>query len=448
MQKVVAMLQHFVIINTQLNNTNLKVTFLVNFRLGFFYMKTFIPIITLTVLLTSCHSGDSRNTTANAKLLVPPSHDITITRSHIIENGLTEIENDVTDYIYIGYMGNFSVDSSGNVYVVSGGIDGDQQIFKYGPSGKLKEKIGRKGRGPGEFQMIANIEIRFDILYVYDENLKRISLFSTTDSKLLDTIMLENKILRQINEEGVLKYSSEFYPLSEGAIFVRAEENYVVQLLQGKKTEESGDGKYHYYYLLDKAGQESTDLNFKVLDNKFGQIGPFPMTKYNLPHNLNFGVKINPAGKIYSTPTDSFLIKIEDIYSDEVRTIKLPYANADLDTDKIINHYPESHTLKEISVSYTFPSVWPAINRFLLDDENRLWVSTITSSYDEYEWWIIEDEELIATFRWPGNKLSRGIEEESIKTIKNGKIYTYELDEGAKRTGSIVVYDYSIIIKK
>lgn len=345
-------------------------------------------------------------------------------------------------------MGNFSVDRNDNVYVMSGGINGDQQIFKYGPSGKLKEKIGRKGRGPGEFQMLANIDIRSDILYVHDENLKRISLFSTSNSKLIDTFVLQNELLRQTDEDGLLQYSSEFHPLNEDAIFVRAEENYLVQLLQGEKTEQSDDQYYHYYYLIDKAGKAFPDLNFKVLDNRFGQIGPFPMTKNNLPHNLNFGVKINPAGKIYSTLTDSFLIKIEDTYSDEVRTIKLPYANADLDPDKIINHYPESHSLRDIAASYSFPPVWPAINKFLLDDENRLWVSTITSSYDEYEWWIIEDEELIATFRWPGNKLDRGIEEESIKAIKNGKIYTYELDEGSKRTGSIVVYDYSVTRKE
>lgn len=411
-------------------------------------MKSILPIIILTVLLTSCNSGDNRNTAANTKLHEVSSHDIIITRSHVIENGLTVIENDVTEYVYIGYMGNLSVDRNDNVYVMSGGINGDQQIFKYGPSGELKEKIGRKGRGPGEFQMIANIDIRSDILYVYDENLKRISLFSTTNSKLIDTITLNNELLRQINEDGVLQYSSEFYPLGEDAIFVRAEENYLVQLLRGKKTEESGDQKYHYYYPIDKAGKALTDLNFKVIDNRFGQIGPFPMTKYNLPHNLNFGVKVNPAGKIYSTPTDSFLIKIEDIYSDEVKIIQLPYANADLDPDKIINHYPESHSLIDIAASYAFPPVWPAINRFLLDDENRLWVSTITSSYDEYEWWIIEGEELIATFRWPGNKLERGVEEESIKAIKNGKIYAYEIDEGSKRTGSIVVYDYNIASKE
>ncbi|TVR35727.1 MAG: hypothetical protein EA390_01280 [Balneolaceae bacterium] len=345
-------------------------------------------------------------------------------------------------------MGNFSVDRNDNVYVMSGGINGDQQIFKYGPSGKLKEKIGRKGRGPGEFQMIANIDIRSDILYIYDENLKRISLFSTANSKLIDTFALQNELLRQINEDGVLQYSSEFYPLNEDAIFVRAEENYLVQLLQGEKTEESVDQKFHHYYLIDKEGKAFPDLKFKVMDNRFGQIGPFPMTKYNLPHNLNFGVKINPAGKIYSTPTDSFLIKIEDIYSNEVRTINLPFTKADLDPNKIINHFPDSHSLRDISASYTFPSVWPAINRFLLDDENRLWVSTITSSYDEYEWWIIDEEELIVTFRWPGNKLDRGIEEESIKAIKNGKIYTYELDEGSKRTGSIVVYDYSVTRKE
>lgn len=404
----------------------------------------FLLSVSLVVLsFAACNSAENRNSTVNenskASFSVEPSHDIILTKSHTIEDDLNN---------FVGNMSNFSVDSNGNVYVMSRGIIGVPSIHIYGPSGQYIDKIGQKGRGPGDFQIIEKIFVQSDILYVYDELLKRFSLFSTENLDLINTITLQNDITKLSTTNGVLRISSEFYPFNKDTIIVRLEEYHILQFLSKKESDQSDKQHYHIYYMIGSDGKVFSDFRYQSIDNRFGDIGPFPMTEDNLPHQLNYGVTFNSDGKIFSTPSDSFLIKIEDIFSDEQRIIKFPFDNSVLEPDTIISHYSESNLLRDISASYSFPEVWPAINRFLLDDENRLWVSTITSSYDEYEWWVIGEEgELIAKFNWPGSKLERGIAEESIKTIKNGKIYSYELNKGSEGDNSIGVYNYSFTRK-
>jgi len=54
-----------------------------------------------------------------------------------------------------------------------------------------------------------------------------------------------------------------------------------------------------------------------------------------------------------------------------------------------------------------------------IDDENRIWVSTIVDNDEVYEWWILENSgELINKFEWPRNK--------PIQTVRNNKLYTIE----------------------
>jgi hypothetical protein len=66
------------------------------------------------------------------------------------------------------------VDSRGNVYV------GDQsgQLFVFSPSGAVVRKVGRKGRGPGEFDHIQGIRVLpGDSVYAFDVGLERATVF-------------------------------------------------------------------------------------------------------------------------------------------------------------------------------------------------------------------------------------------------------------------------------
>ncbi len=67
------------------------------------------------------------------------------------------------------------------------------------------------------------------------------------------------------------------------------------------------------------------------------------------------------------------------------------------------------------------PDTWPALNSMVMDDENRLWISTIVDDKQVYEWWILNEfGELLATFRRPRTW--------AVRTIKNERLYVQETD--------------------
>jgi hypothetical protein len=145
---------------------------------------------------------------------------------------------------------------------------------------------------------------------------------------------------------------------------------------------------------------------------------------------------------IYTARSEEFKVDVRNTEGTILRTISHPYTNLPVTRGELIDLYEEKETsvmgdgVEEamIAEADSIPDTWPALNELLVDDENRLWVSTIVEDFDVYEWWILEESgELITTFKWP--------RDETIEVIKNGKMYTRETDEG---TGLQQVVRYRI----
>lgn len=87
------------------------------------------------------------------------------------ENGLLYLPDNITK------------DMNGNYYILD---SGNQLIKKYDPQGKYLLSFGGPGQGPGEFQLIRNIEISSDENIVVTDGLgKKFEIFST-DGKRID----------------------------------------------------------------------------------------------------------------------------------------------------------------------------------------------------------------------------------------------------------------------
>ena len=72
-------------------------------------------------------------------------------------------------------VGSAAVDRAGRLYV---GQPRESVVKVFDPSGRLLRTLGRRGQGPGEFQLVGAIGLRADSLWVSDGGLRRVSLFS------------------------------------------------------------------------------------------------------------------------------------------------------------------------------------------------------------------------------------------------------------------------------
>ncbi|MEX0660933.1 MAG: hypothetical protein WEA58_06425 [Balneolaceae bacterium] len=130
----------------------------------------------------------------------------------------------------------------------------------------------------------------------------------------------------------------------------------------------------------------------------------------------------------------NFQIEVRTPDGEILRTIEHPFQNIpitrrelilkyeDIDMSRLDFNEGDDIALQMIREADNLPETWPAMDDMLIDDENRLWVSTIVDDFDIYEWWVLEETGgLITKFEWPRN--------EPIEVVNNSYMYTRQTDE-------------------
>lgn len=144
-----------------------------------------------------------------------------------------------TDEMLIrGYIGEFIVDHQNRVYIAAGSM-GEAGIYVFAPDGSYLTRIGRHGRGPGEFTGISGIRIKGDHLYVYDSRQLKFSTFSISEFSLVHEAMLnKNEALQEL--------------LPSGRFFVSGLDTLLMDFDSNMATNED---RRNVYYRITKDGQ-------------------------------------------------------------------------------------------------------------------------------------------------------------------------------------------------
>lgn len=322
-----------------------------------------------------------------------------------------EMSFDETAEILIGSIGKVAVDQSNRVFL----MDKDQLLIHvYNPDGSYSTSLGRKGRGPGEFQNLHSIRIHSDQLWAVDGNAipLRINTYSLDSLTFVKTVKLKAENLGDF--EKLRGYTPRtFYPLADGRLFIVGYRN----LFPSNHPTE----RYVRYYLQNESGEIISD---QVLEQKNKYIvhkfpgytvayGDFPFLAGSL-------FAISKEGNIYSARTDKFLVKVYNRYGDYLNEFEYPFRRKKINREEIMK-IAENDTRREVIVNSELPERWPALESMLVDDKNRLWVSTIVDDLQVREWWILKDNgKVITKFIWPVDK--------PIEEVKNGYLYARETD--------------------
>jgi hypothetical protein len=323
--------------------------------------------------------------------------------------------------VFIGDLGEIAVDSSGRVFIED---TGNLFIHVFEPFGRYLGHFGRDGRGPGEFSSIKSLQIRDDQLYVFDFRQNRVNIFNLNTLVIEETISLARNRGDHHELRGSYPSVDEFYAGSNNTYIVK-----FISTGNSIKSDWENIEVKGLLYLMDDTG----DLSEKLVDFKDAIRTQFPVrnTSFDIPLTPFFGntlIAFSGENSMYQAGPDHFLITVYSPNGRYERAFYYPFKKLLLTRESAIS----GEVLDELIInpeliiqninSVDLPETWPVLTNMLMDDENRLWVSTIVKDFEIYEWWVLEvSGELITTFEWPRN--------EPIEVIKNGKMYTRQTDE-------------------
>ncbi|WP_158551641.1 6-bladed beta-propeller [Rhodohalobacter sp. SW132] len=311
---------------------------------------------------------------------------------------------DMGDMI-IGRISGVQVDQSGRVFIAD---DSNKQIIVFDADGHLIELLGREGRGPGEFEYIHNLVLDDNYIYAKDFGLHRVNFFSTETLQYVNTIPLQ---VEGEPQDELAGYSpSVFWLSTHSDLLVRFSQPF------GRAGSDSGDEeRYDLFYKITQEGNVKPEqvlrekADFVLVDRTANSVSVF-----GTPFGAKFKLDTTQDGIVVNR-SDQFLFRYYDHNGTYQRAVYYPFSRKHLSRETALQYY-NNENYRRAARSSDLPENWPVVQRFMSDDDDRLWISTIIDDEDLYEWWLLDNSgELLARHLLP--------REQRIETVRNGHVY-------------------------
>ncbi|CAN5392417.1 hypothetical protein BH23BAC3_BH23BAC3_17440 [soil metagenome] len=355
-----------------------------------------------------------------------PPHILAIDSVVVISGSLSETgsiqlvkELAFKDSLLLDQITALEVDTEDNLYI-AGESWNRRQIHIYNNEGFYKDSLGSYGIDSGQFLEISRLQLRNDNLYVFDDQLNRITTFDIESGETIDTLGLH---------PAGNHLPDNWSGFHAAAVTIRDDGSYLMAFQRDRDPADEPEGELRYY-IVDESGKVLSDVILIQPDIKYlvgdyaGRPAPFTLPLPEKPL-----LQISENGRVYSAYTNKFLINVLNAGGENLHSYYNRGERYKLDPHEVIHpRFSHNDQLRRVRESAEYPEKWPTLYSLLTDDENRIWISTITDNRDMLKWWIIDDQTgtLAATFSLPFDQ--------PIYHVKNGAVYTVEKkDSGFKK---------------
>jgi len=271
----------------------------------------------------------------------------------------------------------FAVDDTGHIFYANW----QSRTIDEFSGDSLVQQMGRKGKGPGEFQYIEGICVRGHKLYVMDGGLLRISVFDTRRGKLSKTINLKKlssptkhgampggiNVTYGNQPEFILDYT---IPYSPGTSDIKRTQKFVLMNASGK-------------VLKNPVIKVPADQRYVNDTGSSIMVGPLPFGRKAV-------VRLSPDNHFYYGWTDSLAIQVYAMDGTLKGTIRHPVKKQKVthtDIDTVLNRFGKNYR-KQLRNAH-FAKTFPAFENLLIDSGGRLWVKTHTTDMSVVQWLIL-----------------------------------------------------------
>jgi hypothetical protein len=393
---------------------------------GLFYLFFFLITV---ISLSGCGNSDETGLPPHIKKI----DHLNILSGEVDQPYIFHFERELVfdDSLLLDEINTIALDDGSNLYI-AGERWGKRQVHIFHPDGSYSDSLGRYGNDVGEFRSINHIRILGSELYLFDKKLKRVTLYDRNEGAWRDTIGFDHHSLNFPDDLNPDQFQAEPYDVFDDG-------TYMVAFRQKRNPAYEPDGRILYYKIEPGADTgpvkylELPDIRYLVGDYA-GRPAPFTLSVPEQPLTASSG-----GSKFYFAHTNEFLIRVLDVNGEHLGAYYSPYNRRLFEPEEVIHpRFSHNDQLLRIRESAEYPEKWPALFSMITDDENRIWISTITDNRDQLEWWVICEEtgELLTRFTRPFNR--------PVFLVQNGAAYTVEKNSmGFKK-----VVKYNIEITK
>jgi len=316
-----------------------------------------------------------------------------------VEEGALVLEEDLLvgddEDFYFGSVGDVAVASDGQMYV----LDWDAQHIKViGPNGVLRDTLGRKGRGPGEFQRPRDIVVaRGDSLYVLDSRQDRISVFAPTGTFAYGV---------QSGSGGSLP--EELMVPNERPGFILAHASF-------SPPDSEEEGAFTMRRIFSSEQPADTILVGSPRDMVFQEKGEVMIFRF-VPFGRAPHAAMGPKDHVYFGQSDSLRLTGYALDGTRLGTDAMPFEAVPLTDEEREETLNDIRSGLRSAIQDRLPSTKPAFNDFFVDDAGRYWIGRPTAHADSTDWWTAwPEEQRVVTTTLPS--------EVELEVVRNGHAY-------------------------
>ena len=383
-------------------------------------MRVFVYsfLIGLTLLFSACGEGTADEQAASETLTWTLEEDLRI--------------NEEKEY-FLGSVSDIAVRADGTMLVA----DGEATHIKViSSTGELRDTIGRKGEGPGEFGGSPQLSLaRGDSLYALDG--RRLSVFAPPSYSLARTVQIAD------SPDGRRYPTKMKVPPAEGFLV-----SYTVPPILGGKADTT-------WYRVGEDGKRLGPVKVRQLGRQKTNIQAdrtiMPVTLPFAPRSV---IALGPDGRLYHGVTDSRRLTVSDLSGQTLDQWSLPGQPRPM-TDEALSTFIEGFTdeaaarfgesirtptreaLREELGTIDLPDTQPAFYDLVVDDRQRVWIRRSPEKAKEATWWVMSsDGELLAKLTLPGDVRLQAVQGEYAYGTISGQevlptVIRYRIDEDA-----------------
>lgn len=333
-----------------------------------------------------------------------------------------------TDSLLLDEIQDITVGDAGTVFI-AGKKWNHLEVHKFSSNGSYIGSIGQFGKAPGAFEAVNRIQFNGSDIWVSDTQLNRITRFDISTGSVQEMINLDS-LFQRISADSKRSFATI------DPVGLIDSDRLLVKLANERNPIYQPESEFSYAF-LNRSQSDSLRIE-PITEAKsrryvVGDYAGRPVA-FSLDINERPLIDFRPGGLIYIANSSDFLIRVFSKNGNLVRHYRFPYERLRLKPEEeIFSSYTYNRQLLMVRESAEYPEYWPALYHLFLDDQQRIWVSTVKPDREVSEWFVIDDskKQIAARFEWPVDK--------PIWDVKNGRAYTVESDSAGFKM--VVSYD-------